>query len=62
MRKTAEVKALMEEAGMEFAPGDRVRVWYASEGKWKVATVRTVILEPCGPQILDRRCSALLTV
>jgi hypothetical protein len=46
MRKTAEVEALMEEAGIKFAPGDRVRVWYASEGKWKEATVRAVIMEP----------------
>lgn len=46
MRKTAAERALMKEAGMEFAPGDRVRVWYRSERKWKVAMVRAVILEP----------------
>jgi len=46
MRKTAAVKALMRKAGMKFAPGDRVRVWYRSERKWKVATVRSVTCEP----------------
>lgn len=38
--------ALMAEAGMEYLLGDRVRVWYASERRWKPATVRAVILEP----------------
>jgi hypothetical protein len=46
MRKTAEVEVLIEEDAMEFAPGDRVQVWYASEGRWKEATVRAVIMEP----------------
>ncbi len=46
MRKTVELEALMEDAGIKFAPGERVRVWYASEGRWKAATVRAVILEP----------------
>ena len=45
MRKTAAVKALMKEAEMEFFLGERVRVWYASERKWKVATVRAVMWE-----------------
>ena len=40
------MKALMKKAGMEFIVGERVRVWYASERKWKVATVRAMIWEP----------------
>jgi hypothetical protein len=46
MRKTAEMEVLIEEDAREFDLGDRVRVWYASEGKWKEATVRAVIMEP----------------
>lgn len=40
------MEVLIEEDGMEFGPGDLVRVWYASERQWKVATVRAVIMEP----------------
>lgn len=44
MAGTTMLKALMKKAGVEFAPGERVRV--RREGKWKLAVVRAVIVEP----------------
>jgi len=46
MSKTAEVEAAKRALGTAFFPGDRVRVWYRSERRWKAATVRAMILEP----------------
>jgi len=46
MSKTADVEAAKRALGTVFFPGDRVRVWYRSERRWKAATVRAMILEP----------------
>jgi len=46
MSRKAEVEAAKHALGTAYFPGDRVRVWYRSERRWKAATVRAVILEP----------------
>ncbi|MCZ7564366.1 MAG: hypothetical protein M5U08_11820 [Burkholderiales bacterium] len=46
MGKTYTVEAAKRALGTAFFPGDRVRVWYRSERRWKAATVRALILEP----------------
>jgi hypothetical protein len=46
MRKTAELEALMQEAGMAFLPGERARARSTHGCRWEAATVEAVILDP----------------
>lgn len=58
MRKTHTVDDAKRALGIKFFPGDRVRVWYRSERRWKAATVRAVTLEPppCSRSFYQVRC------